>query len=52
VDAAEWLAREEVTTETVLAWRSIAQSLGVTGENLAQAVAAAIREVGSAELGG
>jgi hypothetical protein len=50
IDVAEWLVREKVTTETVLAWRSIAQSLGVTGESLAQAVAAAIRDVGSAEL--
>lgn len=46
VDVAEWLVREKVTRETVLAWRAIAQSLNGSDGSVAEAVADAIRRVG------
>lgn len=49
VDWAQWLVRQGVTVQAVGAWRSAAESLGLSAENLARGLTAALREFGSLE---
>ena len=49
VDWAQWLVRQGVTVQAVGAWRSAAEGLGLSAENLAGTLTAALREFGSLE---
>jgi chromosome segregation ATPase len=49
VDWAEWFVRRGITVEAVKAWKSVAEKLGLTAENLARGLADALERFGSLE---